>query len=146
MARAAPARRADYPVFQELQTRWNDNDVYGHVNNAIHYLMFDTAVNGWLLENGLLRLKDPETVFIVAETACKYHAEIVFPDVIHAGLRLEKLGGSSVVWQIGLFRNDADVAAAEGRFVHVHVRRDALRPAPLGEAARARLIPLLAGS
>lgn len=143
MARNPPATRSDYAVFREIQTRWNDNDIYGHVNNAIHYLMFDTAVNGWLLDNGLLQLKDPETVFIVAETACKYHAEIVFPDVIHAGFRLEKLGGSSVVWQIGLFRNEAQETAAEGRFVHVHVRRQGLKPEPISEAAREKLQPLV---
>lgn len=143
MGRPPPATRSDYAVFREIQTRWNDNDIYGHVNNAIHYLMFDTAVNGWLVDAGLLQLKDPETVFIVAETACKYHAEIAFPDLIHAGLRLEKLGGSSVVWQIGLFRNDAENAAAEGRFVHVHVRRQGLKPEPMLETVREKLQPLV---
>ncbi|MBC6443488.1 MAG: acyl-CoA thioesterase [Rhodobacteraceae bacterium] len=143
MAHKPPATRSDYVVFRTLQTRWNDNDVYGHVNNAVHYLMFDTAVNGWLLDNGLLQLKHPEIVFIVAETACKYHAEIVFPDVIHAGMRIEHLGRSSVVWQIGIFRNDVQTAAAEGRFVHVHVRRQGLKSVPMPVSARGKLQPLV---
>ena len=143
MARPQPAKRSAFAVFRTLLTRWNDNDVYGHVNNAIHYLLFDTAVNGWLLDNELLSLRNPEHVFIVAETACRYHSEIVFPDVVHAGLRLERLGGSSVIWQIGLFRNDVDRAAAEGRFVHVHVRWEGLSPEPMSATMRTALEPLV---
>ncbi|MEM6619041.1 MAG: thioesterase family protein [Pseudomonadota bacterium] len=145
-ARPAPATRNAFATFRQLQTRWNDNDIYGHVNNAIHYLLFDTAVNGWLLEAGLLAMRDPTHVWIVAETACRYHEEIAFPDRVDAGLRLNHLGGSSVTWEIGLFRNDADWASAEGRFVHVHVRRNGLRPESIPDHARATLKPLLTAS
>lgn len=135
MARLAPSTRDQFSLFRAIPTRWNDNDIYGHMNNAVHYLLFDTAVNGWLMEAGLLSF-DTETAFIVAETGCRYHADIRFPDVVHAGLRISKLGGSSVIWEIGLFCNEDTVAAADGTFVHVHVTRDGHRPEPLSAAQR----------
>lgn len=142
MTRIPPSTRADFDLFRPLSTRWNDNDLYGHMNNAIHYQLFDTAVNGWLIETGLLKIGD-ETVFIVAETGCRYHGDIKFPDMVHAGLRIERLGGSSVIWQIGLFRGDADVAAADGRFVHVHVTAQGHKPVSMSLAQRAVLEPLI---
>lgn len=143
MARSGPARRTEFELFRPVQTRWNDNDAYGHLNNAVHYQLFDTAINSWLIEAGLLTLRGSDTVFIVAETGCRYHAEIMFPDLIQAGLRIARLGGSSVTWEIGLFRGDDDLAAAEGRFVHVHVARDGMRPAPLSQAQRDGLAALV---
>lgn len=142
MARVPPSTRDQFDVFRMVPTRWNDNDIYGHMNNAIHYLLFDTAVNGWLMENGLLTFGE-ETAFIVAETGCRYHADIMFPDVVNVGLRISKLGSSSVVWQIGLFRGDAEVAAADGMFVHVHVTREGHKPTPMTQAQRAVLEPLV---
>ncbi|MBW4962164.1 thioesterase family protein [Sulfitobacter sp. CW3] len=131
--------RADFKDFYPLQTRWNDNDAYGHMNNVVHYALFDTAVNGWLIERGLL---DPLTspVFgLVVETGCRYFGEMQFPDRVTAGLRVAKLGRSSVRMELGLFRNDEDVASAEGFFVHVYVDRTHHRPAQLPAATRTAL-------
>jgi len=142
MPRSQPLTRADFPYFWHISTRWADNDVYAHVNNAIHYQFFDTAVNGWLLEQKILDFGKTRTVFLVVETGCTYFAEIAFPDTIHAGIRVTRLGGSSVTYQVGLFRNDADTAAAQGHFVHVNVGRDNRAPVPISAATRARLATL----
>ena len=145
MSRPAPGRRVDYAAFSTITTRWFDNDIYGHMNNAMHYQLFDTAVNGMLIERGLLNLSDSETVFLVVETGCTYHGEIAFPDVVHAGLRVARLGGSSVRYELGLFRNDEDSAAAEGHFVHVNVGRDDRRPKAISDEARRILSELTIG-
>lgn len=141
MARPAPSTRADFPIFRALPLRWNDCDIYGHVNNAVHYTLFDTAVNEWLIEAGLLGAGPG--VFLVAETGCSYHSELRFPGTVAAGLRIERLGSSSVLWRIGLFAEGAEEAAADGRFVHVQVQREGHRPLPLSEAQRARFAPAL---
>lgn len=145
MTRTAPADRSAYKVFQTLTTRWADNDIYGHMNNVVHYALFDTAVNGFLIERGVLDIHGGGRIFVVVETGCRYFAEMAFPDVVHAGIRVARLGGSSVRYEVGLFRNDEPVAAAEGFFVHVQVDRDGRRPLPLDEETRAVLSPLVAG-
>ncbi|MEM8578155.1 MAG: thioesterase family protein [Pseudomonadota bacterium] len=139
MAKAAPGDRSDYAAFSTITTRWFDNDIYGHMNNAMHYQLFDTAVNGMLIERGLLNLTNSATVFLVVETGCTYHGELAFPDVIHAGLRVARLGSSSVRYELGLFRNAERTASAEGHFVHVNVSRDSRRPVPIAAPARASL-------
>ena len=131
--------RDSYPLFRPLQTRWADNDIYGHMNNVVHYSLFDTAVNGWLLEVGLLNLTDSPTVFLVVETGCSYAAELAFPDEIHAGLRVAKIGTSSIRYEVGLFKGDASQAAATGHFIHVQVDRVTRRPIPLSDEARKKL-------
>ncbi len=131
--------RADYRTFRTITTRWMDNDAYGHMNNVVHYSLFDTAVNGWLIENGVLDIYRGAQIGLVVETGCRYFAEMAFPDTIHAGIRVAKLGNSSVRYEIGLFRNDEDVAAAEGFFVHVYVDAGTRRPAPLDPALRTLL-------
>ena len=131
VARPEPFTRRDFRVFRRLQTRWADNDIYGHVNNTVHYALFDTAVNGWLIDRGLLDLRVGGTVGLVVETACSYFAEIVFPDTVDAGIRIERLGTSSVTYAVALFRNDREEAAAQGRFVHVYVDRADRKPRPL---------------
>ena len=123
MVKHKPSTRDDYIVFSTITTRWFDNDVYGHMNNTIHYQLFDTAVHEYLLKQGILNSKSGSTVFLVVETGCKYFSELAFPDVISAGLKVRKLGSSSVTYNIGLFRGDADQASAEGHFVHVNVDR-----------------------
>ena len=123
MVKNKPSTRADYIVFSTITTRWFDNDVYGHMNNTIHYQLFDTAVHEYLLKQGILNSKSGSTVFLVVETGCKYFSELAFPDVISAGIKVQKLGSSSVTYDIGLFRGDADQASAEGHFVHVNVDR-----------------------
>jgi len=139
MGRPAPARRGDFRAFRSIPTRWMDNDIYGHMNNVVHYSLFDTAVNGWLIERGVLDPKGGAQVGLVVETGCRYHAEMGFPDVVTAGLRVARIGTSSVRYEIGLFRNDADSAAAEGFFVHVYVDAATRWPAPLSPALRMAL-------
>lgn len=142
--RPAPASRTDYRAFRTIQTRWMDNDIYGHMNNVVHYSLFDTAVNGWLVEAGLLDLKAGNPIGLVVETGCRYHAEMAFPDVITAGIRVARIGSSSVRYEVGLFRNAEETASAEGFFIHVYVDRLTRRPQPLSEAMRAALERLAA--
>lgn len=131
--------RADYKTFRTITTRWMDNDAYGHMNNVVHYSLFDTAVNGWLIEGGVLDIHKGEQIGLVVETGCRYFAEMAFPDVVHAGIRVTRLGNSSVRYEIGLFRNDEEETAAEGFFVHVYVDAATRRPAPLNPALRTLL-------
>ena len=136
--------RDAFPEFYRLQTRWMDNDVYGHLNNVIHYSLFDTAVNGWLMDNGLLDPQTSETYWLVVESGCRYHAEVRFPTWIEAGLRIARLGNSSVCYQIGLFAEAVELAVADGVFVHVNVSRGSHRPVPLSASVRAALSRLKA--
>jgi acyl-CoA thioester hydrolase len=141
--RPSPAKRADFRAWRSITTRWMDNDIYGHMNNVVHYSLFDTAVNGWLVEKGVLDMHGGDQVGLVVETGCRYSAEIAFPDLVTAGLRVAKLGTSSVRYEIGLFRNEEDEAAAEGFFVHVYVDRQTRRPKPLNDDLRRALEGLL---
>jgi acyl-CoA thioester hydrolase len=136
--------RADYRCFRAIPTRWHDNDAYGHVNNVIYYAWFDTVVNEHLIRAGGLDIARDPVIGIVVETACTFHRSLAFPEVIDAGLRVTKLGGSSVVYGIGLFRQGEDAPAATGRFVHVWVDRATQRPAGVPQRIRAALVPLLA--
>lgn len=145
MTRTAPADRSAYKVFRTLTTRWADNDIYGHMNNVVHYGLFDTAVNSFLIERGVLDIHSGGRIFVVVETGCRYFAEMAFPDVVHAGIRIARLGGSSARYEVGLFRNDDPSAAAEGFFVHVQVDRQTRRPLPLDEETRQALEPLVVG-
>ena len=137
--RQAPSSRDSYRAFRAIHTRWMDNDIYGHMNNVVHYSLFDTAVNGWLIEQGVLDIHDGDHIGLVVETGCRYFAEMAFPDIVTAGIRVAKLGSSSVRYEVGLFRNDEDSAAAEGFFVHVYVERATRRPKPLNDRLRAAL-------
>lgn len=138
-ARPAPSSRADYRAFQHITTRWMDNDIYGHINNVVHYSLFDTAVNGWLIERNVLDIHGSEQIGLVVETGCRYFSEMAFPDRISAGIRIARLGSSSVRYEVGLFRNDEETAAAEGFFVHVYVGRESHRPQPLNAALKSAL-------
>jgi|SRR3954447_15640026 acyl-CoA thioester hydrolase len=142
--RAPPGTRAGYKAFRVIGTRWMDNDVYGHVNNVVYYSYFDTTVNQYLIEQGALDIANGSTIGLVVETQCKYFSSITFPDTVTAGIRVAKLGNSSVRYEIGLFRNEADAASAEGHFVHVYVDRLTGRPVPLPVALRKVLAPLAA--
>jgi acyl-CoA thioester hydrolase len=142
--RPQPSRRSAYKAFRALTTRWMDNDVYGHVNNVVHYSLFDTAVNGWLIDQRVLDFRAGKQVGLVVETGCRYFSELAFPDGVTAGLRVARLGTSSVRYEIGLFRNDDDAAAAEGFLVHVYVDRLTRRPMPLADTLRAALQRLAA--
>lgn len=134
-----PSSRADYPCFTEMRTRWSDNDSYGHVNNVVYYAFFDTAVNQHLIERGVLDIARSPAVGLVIETRCRYFSPIGFPDRVAVGLKVVHLGSSSVRYEIGLFRNDADAASAVGSFVHVYVDRASNRPVPIPAEVRAVL-------
>jgi len=142
MTKPSPNGRADYRHFQAIATRWMDNDVYGHVNNVVYYSYFDTVVNQYLIEQGVLDIGRSSVIGLVVETQCNYFSSITFPDTVHAGLRVAKLGSSSVRYEVGLFRNDDSLAAAQGHFVHVYVDRATRRPAALPEPMRSLLAGL----
>ena len=135
--------RSDYRHFQVIPTRWMDNDVYGHVNNVHYYSYFDTAVNQFLIERGVLDIHHGEVVGFVVDTACSYFRPLAFPDRVHAGIRVARIGTTSVQYEIGLFRNDDAQIAAAGRFTHVYVDRASGKPVPVPEAVRTVLAPLL---
>ena len=139
MVKHKPSTRDDYIVFSTITTRWFDNDVYGHMNNTIYYQLFDTAVHEYLLKQGILNSKSGSTVFLVVETGCKYFSELAFPDVISAGIKVRKLGSSSVTYDIGLFREDAVQASAQGHFAHVNVDRVTRRPVNINDENRGKL-------
>jgi acyl-CoA thioester hydrolase len=139
MTKPTPEMRAGYRHFQRIPTRWMDNDVYGHVNNVVYYAYFDTVVNQYLIEQGALDIERSQIIGLVVETRCHYFAPITFPDTVNAGLRVAKLGNSSVRYEIGLFRNEADTASAQGHFIHVYVDRASRRPAALPQPMRAAL-------
>ena len=134
-------RRKDFPVLRPVPLRWNDDDAYGHVNNAVHYLLFDTAVNGWLTEV-VGDVRALPALGVVAETACRYLDELRFPDDVTAGVALGRLGGSSVAYRLALFGQASDAPAAVGRFVHVYVDRASRRPVPVPGPVRAALAHL----
>jgi acyl-CoA thioester hydrolase len=136
---APPSRaRADYPRFTEFRTRWMDNDQFGHVNNVVYYSFFDSAINETLIDEfGFDPLADP-TVYYVVETGCSFHAGVAFPGLLDIGVRVARIGSSSISYEIGVFARGDDEAAATGRFVHVHVDRDTERPVPLSDETRAQ--------
>lgn len=141
--RSPPDTRAAYRRFVPILTRWGDNDVYGHVNNVVYYAFFDTAVNQVLIEEGALDIARSPVIGLVVETGCRYFRSIAFPERMTAGIRVAHRGRSSVRYEVGLFREDDDTAAAQGHFVHVYVDRATQRPAPLPDVLRAVLEPLL---
>ncbi len=137
--------RADYRFFLPIPTRWMDNDIYGHVNNVTYYSYFDTVVARFLLGSGAINLVDSAVIGVVVETQCRFHAPIAFPDDITAGLRVERVGNTSIRYGIGIFRAEEATVSAEGHFVHVYVDRTTQRrptplPAPLRDAASALLV------
>ena len=134
--------RTAYRHLASIDTRWMDNDAYGHVNNVTYYSYFDTAVNRWLIERALLDVHGSAVFGVVVETGCRFHASLSFPDRVTAGLRVAHLGTTSVRYDIGLFRNADETAAATGHFVHVYVARETRRPVPIPDAIRAALATL----
>lgn len=139
MPKSQRATRADFPYLDFVTTRWADNDIYGHVNNVAYYGFFDTTVNRFLLVNGVLDPQHGAVIGLVVETGCRYHEPVAFPDRIAVGLRVSRIGKSSVRYELGIFRNDADVAAAEGHFIHVYVDRESRRPVRVPDAMRRAL-------
>jgi acyl-CoA thioester hydrolase len=141
MSGSKPRRqfRSEWRHFLEIQTRWSDNDVYGHVNNTVYYSWFDTAVNNWLIRQGLLDLEHSPVVSLVVETGCSYFESVAYPESVDVGLRVERIGTSSVTYGLGVFRKRTELAAAVGRFVHVAVDRETRRAVPLPDALRIAL-------
>jgi acyl-CoA thioester hydrolase len=136
--------RASYPHFATLNTRWKDNDLYGHVNNVEYYSYFDTVINAYLIRQGGLDIHGGLVIGVCAESHCRFHQALAFPENVDAGLRVARLGRSSVRYEIGLFREHADTPAAEGWFVHVFVDRTTRRPQPIPLDLRAALARLQA--
>lgn len=135
--------REAYAYLSTIDTRWMDNDAYGHVNNVVYYSFFDTAVNRWLIERGVLDVAASPAIGLVVETQCRYLAPITFPDRVTAGIRVARIGRSSVRYEIGLFRNDEARASAVGHFVHVYVDRATRASVAVPEATRIALATLV---
>lgn len=144
MARPTPPSRDHFQHFRTLDTRWMDNDIYGHVNNVTYYSYFDTAVNGYLIERGVLDIHRGGVIGLVVETGCKYFASVSFPDRLEIGIRVGHLGNSSVRYEVGIFKSGAELAAAAGHFIHVYVDRDNRKPTSLPANMRAVLLSLMA--
>jgi acyl-CoA thioester hydrolase len=136
MSRPPPGRRADYFWFHAITTRWMDNDVFQHVNNVNYFSYFDTAITYYEMTENIIGLLDGPTHCVVAEVACRYHSSLAFPDRVTVGIRVKHIGRSSVRYEIGVFRNDEDSAAAEGHFVHVFVERGSQKPVAIPDPSR----------
>jgi acyl-CoA thioester hydrolase len=145
VSRQAFRGREAYKVWRQIGTRWADNDVYGHVNNVVHYSWFDTAVNAWLIEQELLDVNGGDPIGLVVETGCRYARPLSFPEPVEVGMAVESLGTSSVRYRIGVFAAEAAEAAAEGFFVHVYVGRESRRPVEIPVAWQHKLQSILIG-
>jgi acyl-CoA thioester hydrolase len=141
-SKPAPEPRSAYRVFHAIATRWSDNDAYGHVNNVVYYSWFDTAVNAYLIEHGALDIHHGDTIGLVVETQCNYFASLAFPEPVDVGIRVARLGGSSVRFELGIF-GASGLTAAKGHFIHVYVDKLTRRPVPLPAHLKAVLEPLL---
>ncbi len=139
MSKPEIPRRADYRVFYPITTRWADNDIYGHVNNVVYYEWFDSAANRYLIEEGGLDIADAGIVGYVVNSGCQYHSPVTYPERIEAGLRVDRLGNSSVQYGIAIFPEGEEQAAAHGHFVHVFVNREEDRSVPIPAGLRAAL-------
>ena len=126
--RQNPTNRSDYNYFSKKSTRWNDNDIYGHLNNVIYYELFDTAVNKWLIKNNLIDIKKGNNIGLIVQSGCNYFSSFEYPDDIDAGIRVTKIGNSSVRYEVGLFKQNNDLASADGFFIHVYVDRVSNKP------------------
>lgn len=136
MTKPGPGTRDDYHYFLTLQSRWMDNDLYGHVNNVTYYSYFDTVVNYFLIEKGGLDIQAATVIGVVVESHCNYSRSVAYPDLIHCGLRVGHLGNSSVRYEVGIFKDTDHEAAAAGHFVHVFVERDSNKPVPIPKKIR----------
>jgi acyl-CoA thioester hydrolase len=139
VSREAAAARSDFEVWRRFTTRWADNDAYGHVNNTIFYQWFDSAVNGWLVEQGLLDIQGGDPIALVVETSCSYFAPLEFPEDVEVGLAVSQLGRSSIRYRIGVFAAGSETAAAQGEFVHVLVDRTSRCPVEIPASWRRAL-------
>ena len=143
MSKSELPTRAGYKVFYPITTRWSDNDIYGHVNNVTYYSYFDTAANRYLIEEGGLDISDGTIVGYVVNSGCEYHAPITYPESVQAGVRVDRLGNSSVQYGIAIFKEGEETAAAHGHFVHVFVERARNQSVAIPPNLRAALEDLL---
>ena len=141
--RLVPKRRDAYHHFTSFATRWRDNDQYGHMNNAVYYELFDSAVNKFLIDSGILARAGDKTQFLVASSGCDYFTDVAYPSDVDIGLAVRRIGKSSVTYDVGLFLADADITAATGVFVHVNVATDDQRPLAIDAATRAKCATLM---
>ena len=139
MTPSVPRGRTHYRWFMTCSTRWADNDAYGHVNNTVYYQWFDTAVNAWLVEAGLLDIEQGDPIGLVVETGCSYFSPLSFPGDVEVGIAVDRLGNSSVAYRIGIFGAGSVEASAQGNFTHVYVDRQSRRPASLPGDWRVKL-------
>jgi acyl-CoA thioester hydrolase len=137
------APRSAFPHLLAMPTRWMDNDSYGHVNNVQYYSFFDTAVNQLLVARGVLDIHADQVVGLVVDTGCSYFSSVSFPDTVHVGVRVAKLGNSSVRYELAIFRNDEQAPVAAGHFVHVYVERGSNQPVPIPAAVRSVLTSIV---
>lgn len=144
MSRAEPSRRDRFKAWRRHSTRWGDNDAYGHVNNTVYYQWFDSAVNAWLIEQGLIAIGHGEEIALVVETRCSFAAPLAYPEDVEVGLAVASVGRSSMRYRIGIFAVGGETAAAEGEFVHVLVDRATRRPKDLPDRWRSALLALQA--
>ena len=135
--------RSDYQYFDQVDTRWGDNDIYGHVNNAVYYAYFDSVVNRLLLRHNWLDLQGKGAIGLVVETSCQYFSSVAYPERLTVGMCVERLGNSSVVYELAIFSEQNELASAKGRFVHVYVDRANRLPTPLPQALRVGLTQFL---
>jgi acyl-CoA thioester hydrolase len=139
VSRKPPACRTDFTSWRKMTTRWADNDVYGHVNNTVYYELFDSVVNAWMIEQGMLEIERGDPIALVVETRCTYASPLAFPQPVEIGLAVAELGRSSIRYRIGIFAEAAAIAAAEGEYVHVVVDRSTRRPVEIPADWRAKL-------
>lgn len=139
VASPAPKRRSEFRLITPLETRWGDNDVYGHVNNVVYYAYFDTVINRFLCDRGGLDIAHGEAIGLCVESGCSYLEPLAFPDALEGGLKVLRLGRSSVRYGLAIFRAGSDEASAQGEFVHVFVDRTTRRPVPVPERLREAL-------
>ena len=142
MSREEPAQRSEFKIWRRLTTRWADNDAYGHVNNTVFYQWFDSAVNAWLVEQGMLDIERGDPIGLVVSTRCSYFAPVAFPQDVEVGLAVAQLGRSSIRYRIGVFGAGEQCAAAQGEFVHVVVDRSTRKPVAIPAEWRTKLEPI----
>ena len=139
---------ADFPVLVQVTTRWADNDMFGHLNNAVYYQLFDTAINGWLIRTTAIDVLSEPFIAVVAESGCRFYREVGFPQPITIGLQVTRLGRSSVTYRLGIFQTETDVVSTEhvaavGHWVHVYIDRSSRRASPIPEQVRPALVTAL---
>lgn len=137
--RDQPSPRSAYRYFTRISTRWNDNDVYGHINNVIYFEFFDSAINKFLIDHQALDIVNSTMIGLVASNRCSYFSSIRFPDIVEIGISVSHLGNSSVEYEIGVFKNKDEMSSAIGRFVHVYVEKATHKPGPIPASIRSLL-------